>query len=108
MKFIIKKRNGEIISELEIKNSNKKEINEYIEGENIKIKDNLIELKLKSEIDDLNKKYQNLQNELNLLKEKYLFNEKKNKELINENIKLKEENKILINNINKIEKQNNK
>ena len=101
--FIVKKRNGEIIGELEIKDNNINEINKYIEEENIKINDNILEFKLKNEIDDLNKRYENIKNELNLLKEKYLDNQKKNEELIYENERLKEENKLLKNNVDELE-----
>ena len=106
--FIVKKRNGEIIGELEIKDNNINEINKYIEEENIKINNDIVKFKLKKEIDDLNKRNEILQNELNLLKEKYLDNQKKNEELINENEKLKEENNFLKNHINELENQNNK
>lgn len=106
--FIVKKRNGETIGELEIKDDNINEINKYIEEHNIKINDDIFEFKLKNEIDDLNKKYEKIQNELNILKEKYLDNQKKNEELIYENKKLKEENRFLKNYVDKLENQNNK
>ena len=106
--FLVKKRNGEIIGELEIKDNNINEINKYIEEENIKINGDIVKFKLKNEIDDLNKRYENIKNELNLLKEKYLDNQKKNEELIYENEKVKEENNFLKNYINELENQNNK
>ena len=105
--FLIKKINGEITSKFEINNNNIQKINKYFEEENIKINNDILELNLKNEINNINEKYQNLQKELNLLKENSLIYEKNNLELINENNKLKKEKEDFKNNINFLENKIN-
>ena len=105
--FLIKKINGEITSKIEINNTNIQNINKYFEDENIKINNSLLELNLKNEINDIKEKYQNIQKELNLLKDCTLVYEKKNLEITLENNKLKEEKENLKNNINLLENKIN-
>ena len=106
--FIIKKGNKENITEIEINNKNIPKINKFLEEEKLIIKNSLIELKLKDEINDIKNKYKNLQDEINLLKKKSITYQEQNKNLINENEKLKKENEIFKNTIFELENEKNK
>ena len=93
--YLIKVQKGQPIYEILIDENNMSNINKLFVEEKILVKDSLIELNLKNEINDLRLKYEQLQNELNQMKENISAYQKKNDELedIIQKIKSKENKK---------------
>jgi len=90
--YLIKVQKGQPVYEILIDENNMSNINKFFVEEKILVKDSLIELNLKNEINDLRQKYEQLQNELNQMKENISAYQKKNDELedIIQKIKSKE------------------
>lgn len=75
--YLVKVQKGQPIYEILIDKNNMNNINKFFMEEKILVKDSLIEINLKNEIDDLRQKYKLLQNELNQMKESILVYQKK-------------------------------
>jgi hypothetical protein len=84
--FLIKKKNGNYIYEIEINDKNMKIINN-------KLKEKNIELNPINEINELRQKNQKLKNQLKQMQDNILIYQKQNEALIEENTKLKIEQK---------------
>ena len=79
--YLVKVQKGQPIYEILIDKNNMNNINKFFVEEKILVKDSLIEINLKNEIDDLRQKYKQLQNEINQMKESISVYQKKNDEL---------------------------
>ena len=90
--YLMKMQRGQPIYEILIDENNMNNINKFFVEQKILLKDSFIELNLKNEINDLRQKYEQLQNELNQMKENISACQKKNDELedIIQKIKSKE------------------
>ena len=93
--YLMKVQQGQPIYEILIDENNMNNINKFFVEEKILVKDSFIELNLKNEINDIRQKYEQLQNELNQMKENISKYQKKNDELMNiiQKIKSKENKK---------------
>ena len=80
--YLVKFQKGQPIYEILIDENNMKNVNKFFVEEKIMVKDSLIELNLKNEINDIRQKYEQLQNELNQMKENISVYQKKNDELM--------------------------
>jgi hypothetical protein len=81
--YLMKIQQGQPIYEILIDENNMNNINKFFVEEKILVKDSFIELNLKNEINDIRQKYEQLQNELNQMKENISKYQKKNDELMN-------------------------
>ena len=81
--YLMKVQQGQPIYEILIDENNMNNINKFFVEEKILVKDSFIELNLKNEINDIRQKYEQLQNELNQMKENISKYQKKNDELMN-------------------------
>ena len=77
----MKMQRGQPIYEILIDENNMNNINKFFVEQKILVKDSFIELNLKNEINDLRQKYEQLQNELNQMKENISAYQKKNDDL---------------------------
>lgn len=98
--YLIEMKNGKPVNEILINDNNIKKINKYLKEEKIMINNSFVELNLMNEINDIKRKYENLQDEINKMKESILIYQKKNEDLLIENQNIKNENE-------KLKKKNN-